>query len=64
MEFFIIKTNVLPRFEFLSKNRLVTITPNILKQWDKLLSTFIWGGRNASVKLKTIKQCKHAGGLA
>uniref|UniRef100_A0A3Q3NF89 Endonuclease/exonuclease/phosphatase domain-containing protein n=1 Tax=Labrus bergylta TaxID=56723 RepID=A0A3Q3NF89_9LABR len=42
-----IKMNILPRFMFLFQN-LPTCSPqNNFNKWDKLLNTFVWGGKKA-----------------
>ena len=59
----IIKMNILPRFLFLFKALPIYIVSNIFKQWDSLITQFIWNGRKPRIKMKYLKSPKEKGGL-
>uniref|UniRef100_A0A670HYC8 Reverse transcriptase domain-containing protein n=1 Tax=Podarcis muralis TaxID=64176 RepID=A0A670HYC8_PODMU len=59
-----IKMNVLPRMLFLFQNIPVIRGSKIFKEWQKILSRFIWQGRRPRIRFKLLTDKKERGGLA
>lgn len=56
--------NVLPRLLYLFQSLPVEIPNQQFKQWDKMVSRFIWGGKRARIRLATLQLPKDKGGMA
>ena len=42
---------------------LVELSPNQFREWDKLLSRYIWQGKRPRIRYKTLQLKREAGGL-
>uniref|UniRef100_A0A670IIA8 Reverse transcriptase domain-containing protein n=1 Tax=Podarcis muralis TaxID=64176 RepID=A0A670IIA8_PODMU len=59
-----IKMNILPRMLFLFQSIPVIRGNKIFKDWQKVLSRFIWQGRRPRIRYKLLTDRKERGGLA
>uniref|UniRef100_A0A670I8A5 Reverse transcriptase domain-containing protein n=1 Tax=Podarcis muralis TaxID=64176 RepID=A0A670I8A5_PODMU len=59
-----IKMNILPKMLFLFQNIPVIRGTKIFKDWQKVLSRFIWQGRRPRIRYKLLTDRKERGGLA
>lgn len=60
----VIKMNVLPRLLYLFHSLPVEVPDTDFKEWDKLISRYIWQGRRPRIRFKTLQLPKNRGGLA
>lgn len=60
----VIKTNVLPRVLYLFQNLPVEILDREVIEWDKIISRYIWQGKQPRIRYKTLQLSKAKGGLA
>ena len=58
-----VKMNILPRLLYLFQSLPIEVPQTQFKEWDKLISKFIWLGRRPRVKYKTLQLNKDMGGL-
>lgn len=58
-----IKTNILPRLLYLFQSLPIHIPDSQSREWDKVISRFIWNGKAPRVKYKTLQLPKHGGGM-
>lgn len=58
-----IKTNILPRLLYLFQSLPIHISDNQFREWDKVISRFIWNGKAPRVRYKTLQLSKHSGGM-
>uniref|UniRef100_A0A3B1J8B1 Reverse transcriptase domain-containing protein n=1 Tax=Astyanax mexicanus TaxID=7994 RepID=A0A3B1J8B1_ASTMX len=59
-----IKMNILPRFLYLFQALPIGIPANTFKEWDKIISRYIWQGRKPRIRLRTLQLPKKVGGMA
>ncbi len=59
-----IRMNVLSLFLFLFQTLPLYISASVFKNWDKMLSKFVYDDKKPRVKMKTLKMAKEKGGLA
>uniref|UniRef100_A0A3B5R1I6 Reverse transcriptase domain-containing protein n=1 Tax=Xiphophorus maculatus TaxID=8083 RepID=A0A3B5R1I6_XIPMA len=57
-----VKLNILPRFLYLFQSLPVPVPSKQFVEWDKMLSKYIWKGKKARVKYKTLQLKKEKGG--
>ena len=60
----VIKMNVLPSLLYLFLSLPVEVPDTDFKEWDKLISRYIWQGRRPSIRFKTLQLPENRGGLA
>lgn len=56
--------NILPRFLFLFQNLPLCVPLRSFKLWENLQRKSLWNEKKPRVKIKTLQQGKHTGGLA
>lgn len=56
--------NVLPRLLYLFQSLPVEVTEKELREWDKMISRYIWQGQRPRIKFRTLQLPKNKGGLA
>lgn len=59
----VMKTNILPRLIYLSQSLPVPISDNQLREWDEVISCFIWNGKAPRVRHKTLQLPRRSGGM-
>uniref|UniRef100_A0A672H408 Reverse transcriptase domain-containing protein n=1 Tax=Salarias fasciatus TaxID=181472 RepID=A0A672H408_SALFA len=59
----VIKTNILPRLLYLFQSLPIHIPDNQFREWDKLISRFIWSSKAPRVRYKTLQLPKASGGM-
>lgn len=59
-----IKMNILPRFLFLLQCLPIFLSKSFIHMLDKMISKFIWAGKNPRVRRTTLQKSKSDGGLA
>lgn len=59
-----IKMMVLPQFIFLFQALPLVILESQFKEWNKMISNFIWNNKKHRIKLKSLTQQREEGGLA
>lgn len=57
----VIKTNVLPRVLYLFQNLPVEILDREVIEWDKIISRYIWQGKQPRIRYKTLQLSKVKG---
>lgn len=60
----VIKMNVLPRLLYLFQSLPVEVTENEFREWDKIISRYIWQGQRPRIRYRTLQLPKNKGGLA
>lgn len=59
-----VKTNILPRFLYLFQCILIFLTKSFFLLIDKLISAFIWNGKNARIRKSVLQRHREHGGLS
>lgn len=59
-----IKMMVLPRFIFLFQALPLIILESQFKEWNKIISNFIWNNKKQRIKLKSLTQQREEGGIS
>lgn len=59
-----IKMNILPRFMYLFQCIPIFLTKSLFQNLDRLISSFIWGGKTPRIQKEFLKKQKTQGGLA
>ena len=60
----IIKMVVAPQFNYISMMIPVTVSDGIFKQYNKLITEFLWNGKRPRIRLKKLLASRDCGGLA
>lgn len=60
----VIKINVLPRLLYLFQSLPVEVTEGEFREWDKMISRYIWQGQRRRIRYRTLQLPKNKGGLA
>lgn len=58
-----IRMNILPRMLYLFQCLPVKISHKQFLEWDRLIATYLWQGKKARIKLKTLQLRKDKGGM-
>ena len=58
-----IKTNILPRLLYLFQSLPICVPDSQFREWDKIISRFIWNGKFPRVRYKTLQLPKYSGGM-
>lgn len=58
----IIKMNILPRLLYLLHNLPIEVSGKDFKEWDKIISRFLWQGAKPRIRYKTLQLSKERGG--
>ena len=58
-----VKMNILPRLLYLFQSLPVEVSPNQFREWDILISRFIWQGKRPRIRYKTLQLQREVGGL-
>lgn len=58
-----IKTNILPRLLYLFQSLPICVPDSQFREWDKMISRFIWNGKAPRVRYKTLQLPKCKGGM-
>lgn len=59
-----VKMNTLPKLLFLFQPIPVEIPPKQFNNWNRMISTFIWGKQKPRIKFRTLQLPKDKGGRA
>lgn len=59
----VMKTNILLRLIYLSQSLPVPITDDQLREWDEVISRFIWNGKAPRVGHKALQLPRQSGGM-
>lgn len=59
----VIKMNMLPKLMFLFQSIPIISKMKILEQWQSLLHNFVWCGKKARIKMKSLCDLRENGGL-
>ena len=55
--------NVLPRFLYLFHSLPVEVPQTQFVTWNKIISRFIWAGKNPRIRFETLQLAKDRGGM-
>lgn len=61
---YIIKMAVAPQFNYISMMIPVTISDRIFKQYNRMITDFLWNGKKPRIALRELCASKDIGGLA
>lgn len=59
-----VKMNILPRFLYLFQCIPILLTKSFFQNLDRLISSFIWGGKTPRIRKEFLQRQKSQGGLA
>ena len=59
-----IKMNILPRLQYIFRTLPVEVNDSCFKEWDKLISRFIWQGKRPRIRYNILQLGKERGGMA
>lgn len=60
----VVKMNILPKFLFLFQSIPLFLPKHFFVSLDKIIGSFIWGGKPPRVRKTLLQRCKFSGGLA
>ena len=60
----VVKMNILPKFLFLFQSVPLFLPKHFFDSLDKIISSFIWGGKSPRVRKTLLQRCRLSGGLA
>ncbi len=58
-----IKSNILPRLLYMFQSLPICVPDSQFREWDKMISCFIWNGKAPRVRFKTLQLPKYSGGM-